>query len=129
MADQQVKHDDVAITEATYLKREAERAQLAMRKSLSDVGANVLHGIDPRGWAHDHPWASLGAATVAGFTAACAVVPSEEQQAIKKLKAIDRALRTRARKAADLLSEDEKDGHEECSPRYHQRAQPFLLWC
>ena len=43
-----------------------------------------------------HPWATLGAAAVAGFAAAATVVPSKEQQALRKLQALEEALEDRA---------------------------------
>lgn len=109
MADQHTNPNDTAVTEATYLKREAERAKLAMRKALGEAGANLMHGVDPRGWAKDHPWWSLLGASVAGFTAACAVVPSEEQRALKRLRAIDRALRAKERAAHAKDHPEDKD--------------------
>lgn len=39
-----------------------------------------------------HPWATLGAAAVAGFVAAHVMVPSEEERALKRLKKIEEAL-------------------------------------
>ena len=50
-------------------------------------------GIDPLAWTKQHPWMALGAAAAAGFVATTTIVPSREQQALKKLAAIERALK------------------------------------
>lgn len=47
---------------------------------------------DPRLWLNDHPWLTLAAASVGGFVAASVAVPSKEQQALKRLEKIERAL-------------------------------------
>ena len=39
-----------------------------------------------------YPWLTLGASTVAGFVATSLLVPSKEDQALKKLAKIERAL-------------------------------------
>jgi len=60
----------------------------ALRKAMSEIG----HGVDPRAWAHVHPWLTLAAASVAGFVTAAAVVPSEEDQLLKRLKKLEKSL-------------------------------------
>ena len=47
---------------------------------------------DPRAWMNVHPWATLGVAAVAGFATAATVVPSKEQQALRKLRELEEAL-------------------------------------
>jgi len=39
-----------------------------------------------------HPWMTLASAAVAGFAAAAATIPSKEEQALKKLAAIEKAI-------------------------------------
>lgn len=46
----------------------------------------------PVEWAKEYPWITVGAAAVAGFVATAALLPSKEEQALKKLAAIERAL-------------------------------------
>jgi len=60
----------------------------ALRKAMGEIG----HGIDPRAWAQVHPWLTLAAASVAGFVTAAAVVPSEEDQLLKRLKKLEKSL-------------------------------------
>lgn len=52
----------------------------------------LAQGLDPKGWTRQHPWVALGASAVAGFVATAVLVPSKEEQALKKLAAIERAL-------------------------------------
>jgi len=59
---------------------------------LKDLKAKLGQGVDPKAWAKEHPWIAVGAAAVAGFAATAALVPSKEEQALKKLAAIERAL-------------------------------------
>lgn len=49
-------------------------------------------GVAPQAWAKEYPWITVGAAAVAGFVAVATLVPSKEEQALKKLAAIERAL-------------------------------------
>ena len=49
-------------------------------------------GVDPKAWAAEYPWVTVGAAAVAGFVAAATLIPSKEEQALKRLAAIERAL-------------------------------------
>lgn len=39
-----------------------------------------------------HPWATIGAAAVAGFVAAAVAIPSKEQRTLKRLAEIEKAL-------------------------------------
>ena len=49
-------------------------------------------GANPVEWAREYPWISVGAAAVAGFVAANMLIPSKEDQALKKLAKLERAL-------------------------------------
>src|SRR4051812_5382774 len=91
--DQQQRVDlNEPLSEAKYLAREAERASAAMRESLKSAFKEVGHGVDPRAWTHEHPWWSMGAAVVAGFAAAHVIVPSQEEQLLKRMKKIEEAI-------------------------------------
>ncbi len=59
---------------------------------FQDLKSKLGQGVDPKAWAAEHPWIAIGAAAVAGFAATAALVPSKEEQALKKLAAIERAL-------------------------------------
>ena len=64
-----------------------------------------------------YPWATLGASAVAGFVAAAALVPSKEEQALKKLAAIEKALNPppprRSEPEEDVGSVDGKRGAQD----------------
>jgi hypothetical protein len=80
------------LSEAEFLKRQADDAKAAISQSLSDLTAKLRNGVDPLVWARQYPWISLGVAAAAGFVGTSMVVPSREQQALAKLAAIERAV-------------------------------------
>jgi hypothetical protein len=82
-----------APSEAQFLQAQADQAAAALSGAFAALKADLAKGADPRAWAHQYPWAAVGAAAVAGFAAASAFVPSKEEQALKKLERIERALR------------------------------------
>jgi hypothetical protein len=90
--DDPSRKDDSKLSESEYLEKQAHDAQAAISQVLQDIKAKLGQGVDPRAWAREHPWVTIGAAAVAGFTATAALVPSKEEQALKKLAAIERAL-------------------------------------
>ena len=79
-------------TEAGYLTNQANEAAAALSQALAALKQDLVKGVDPKVLAKQYPWAAVGAAAVAGFVTASAVVPSKEQQALKKLERIERAL-------------------------------------
>src|SRR5688572_3558398 len=80
------------LSESDFLAQQAEAAKAAIAKAASEFASKLGQGVDPAAWARQYPWVTLGAATVAGFVATSLLVPSKEQQALKKLAAIERAL-------------------------------------
>jgi hypothetical protein len=64
---------------------------------------------DPHRLTKDHPWIAMGAAAVAGFTAAATLVPSKEQQTLRALAAIERSLHAAESKESDK-KDDKKSG-------------------
>ena len=81
------------MSDAKYLQDQAEAAKDAMGRAWSEFMTGMGKSADPRQWAKAHPWVTMASATVAGFAAASTLVPSKEEQALKKLAAIERALR------------------------------------
>lgn len=63
-----------------------------MAHAWDQVKARLGQGLAPQAWAKEYPWITVGAAAVAGFVAASTLIPSKEEQALKKLAAIERAL-------------------------------------
>lgn len=80
------------MSEAEYLAQQAETAKLALAHAWEQVKGRLGQGIAPGEWAKEYPWITIGAAAVAGFVATAALVPSKEEQALRKLAAIERAL-------------------------------------
>jgi hypothetical protein len=80
-------------TEAEYLAAQAHDAAAAIGAAFSSFKTDLSQGLDPKGLAKQHPWIAIGAAAVAGFAAASTLVPSKEEQALKKLSRIEQALR------------------------------------
>lgn len=79
-------------TEVDYLAEQARQAASAIGSVFSAFKSDLAKGVDPATLAKQHPWIALGAAAVAGFAAASTVIPSKEEQALKKLSRIERAL-------------------------------------
>ena len=79
-------------TESEYLAQQAQAAQAALRLAWDEFKGKLEHGVDPKAWAKQHPWIAIGGAAVAGFAATAALVPSKEEQALRKLAELERAL-------------------------------------
>lgn len=52
----------------------------------------IADGLNLGEWAGRYPWLTLGGAAVAGFAAAAGLVPSKEDQALKRLTKLEKAL-------------------------------------
>ena len=94
-------------SEADFLTLQQEHAKAAIARAMNDLKSALAEGADPRAWMQQYPWATMGAAAVAGFVATTMLVPSREQQALKKLAEIERALNPEPRRRA----ERERDEH------------------
>ena len=80
------------LTEKEYLAQQAASARLALSRAWGEAKSHLGQGVNPVAWAREFPWVTVGAAAVAGFTAAATLVPSREQQALRRLARIERAL-------------------------------------
>lgn len=80
------------IAESDFLQRQMNEAAAALSDAWKKAQANLVHGVHPTTLTREHPWIALGSAAVAGFVAAATVVPSKEDQAIKRLAKLERAL-------------------------------------
>jgi hypothetical protein len=89
----------------SYLDIEEKAAKGAIGRAFTELKATVTGGsadaaasggASAKAKMQDtidkHPFLSLGGAAVAGFATALAVVPSKEQQVLKKLAALERAV-------------------------------------
>jgi hypothetical protein len=82
-------------------------ASAALARVKDQLLSDLASGVDPKLWLETHPWATIAGAMVAGFAAASLLVPSKEQQALRRLAAIERALMP---KPADMKSPVDGDG-------------------
>jgi hypothetical protein len=82
---------DVSLSEAEFLKREADRAKAAISQAFSELGQSLKATADPHVLTRDHPWLAISTAAVAGFAAAVTMIPSREQQALRALAELERA--------------------------------------
>jgi hypothetical protein len=98
---------DTALTEAQFLQQEANDAKAALVAALGQLKSQVAAGVDPRGLVKDHPWLTLSGVAAASFVATTVAVPSKEQQALRKLAAIEAAIHRSAPEAA------KRNGHGE----------------
>jgi hypothetical protein len=96
-------------SEADFLTLQQEHARAAIGRVVSEIKGALAEGADPRTWVHQYPWATLGATAVAGFVAATMLIPSREQQALKKLAEIERALNPPPRSKAERERDDHPD--------------------
>ena len=78
--------------EAAFLAQQAADAKAAMTRALSEIGTSLGQSVNVAGLTRQYPWVTLGASAVAGFVASAMIVPSKEDQALKKLAKIERAL-------------------------------------
>lgn len=65
---------------------------MALSRAWGEAKSQLGEGVNPVAWAREFPWVTVGAAAVAGFTAAATLIPSREQQALRRLARIERAL-------------------------------------
>ena len=82
--------------ESEFLQQQVDEAKAALAATLSDAAAALKDGVDPATWARRYPLLAIGSALLAGFAAAAVTVPSKEQQELKKLEKLARALRPAA---------------------------------
>lgn len=106
--------DHTKLSEADFLAKEANDARTAISAMTSEIASGVGAAIDPRPLVGKHPWISLGAAAVAGFTAATMLTPSRQDVAISKLEKLSKALRAAmGEKVSQEAKVDASDNHEE----------------
>jgi hypothetical protein len=95
------------LTESQYLARQQQDAKAAISRTAKELQQELLRSADPRAWMLTHPWATLGAAVVAGFAAASVATPTKEEQALSRLAKLEAALNDRNGHDSDNHS----DGH------------------
>ena len=100
------------MSDSKYLQDQAEAAKDAMGRAWTEFVTGMGKSADPRQWAKAHPWITMASATVAGFAAASTLVPSKEEQALKKLAAIERALHIDGRPKRETNGDGAKEPKE-----------------
>jgi hypothetical protein len=78
--------------EAAFLAQQAADAKAAISATLAEIGKDLGKAVNVGALTRQYPWLTLGASTVAGFVATSLLVPSKEDQALKRLAKIERAL-------------------------------------
>ena len=96
-------------SEADFLTLQQEHAKAAIGRVVGELKGALASGANPKDWMHQYPWATLGVTAVAGFVAATVLVPSREQQALKKLAEIEKALNPQPRRRAERERDDHPD--------------------
>jgi len=104
-------------SEADFLTLQQEHAKAAIGRAVSELKNALAQGADPRHLMKQYPWMTLGASAVAGFLATSMLVPSKEEQALKRLAAIEKALNPpsprRSEPPEDVGSVDGKRGAQD----------------
>jgi hypothetical protein len=113
---QQNNKPQPSLSETQYLQRQAQQAKDAIGRTLSLITSNLGHSADPRAWTREHPWLTLGAAAIGGFTAVTLVVPTKEQRVLRRLAAIERAV---APKPPQVVIAKDGDDQTEEHPAKH----------
>jgi len=63
-----------------------------MARAVGEMKSSLLKGTSPAAWTRAHPWLGVGAGAAAGLIAGLMLVPSREEQALRKLRRIEAAL-------------------------------------
>lgn len=115
-------------SEADFLTLQQEHAKAAIGRVVSELKGALAEGANPKEWMQQYPWATLGASAIAGFVATTLLVPSREQQALKKLAEIERALNPEPRRRAERERDDHPDSVDSKagSDDYKAGKQSFL---
>lgn len=75
---------------------EARHARVAIKQAIAEAKHHLAAAVDPRPIVRQYPLAAVGGAAVVGFVGTFLALPSEQQKAAGRLRAIERALRAEA---------------------------------
>ena len=100
------------MSEAQYLDHQAQEARDAISQLVAEMKQKLAAGVDVRAWTKQYPFVTLASAAVAGFLAGTGVVPSKEDQALKRLAKLERALHPEPRHEATDGRHGKHDSHE-----------------
>ena len=79
-------------TEADYLKQQTDAAKVAISEVLLEAKKALGEGLDAKEWISRFPVAAIGSAIAAGFVTAVLTIPSKEDQELKKIERVRKAL-------------------------------------
>jgi len=68
-----------------------------MKRVGGEIATDLAKSVDPRGWMQAAPWTTLAAAALVGFAGTALVVPSKEEQALRRLRKLEKELRAQER--------------------------------
>ncbi len=109
------------MSEARFLEQQRDLARDAIARTWDQITGGLEQGVNPVEWTREYPFAAMGAAVIAGFIGACSLVPSKQQQALKKLSALERALSAPAPAAEAPVAPSDK------GPNLRRTVAGFML--
>lgn len=80
------------LSEAEFLRREAERSKKAAAQALNNARAALVGKVDPRRITRRHPLIAILSAVVGGFVAATLAIPSREEEELRRLQRLHEAM-------------------------------------
>ena len=75
-----------------YLRTQADEAKASLLQGVNDLKVALAGVADPRRLPRKFPFLTVGGVAVAGFVAAYVAIPSKEQQELKRLERIRKAM-------------------------------------
>jgi hypothetical protein len=99
------------LSEAEYLRQQADDAKAAIAAALADARSAMAEGLDPREWTRRYPLVAVGSALAAGFVATVLAIPSHKQRELKQMEKLRAALHPEA-----AQGDHEKPRPEKASP-------------
>lgn len=95
--------------ESQYLANESADAKQAVQKAVDDLKSSLGQAADPRLWTKEHPWAAMGVSLVAGFAAAAALTPRQDESLGERAAKVASVLKSssRSRGAGRVRDTDE----------------------
>jgi hypothetical protein len=110
-----------------FLREQAEEARRAVLNGLDQLKAAVAGTMDPRNLPRRFPFVTVGAVALAAFATAVVAIPSREQQELKRLERIRRAMYPEPEVAKDA-SKDAKAAAEQAKAAANGEAAKPPLW-
>ncbi len=118
-----------------FLREQAEDAKAALLQGVNDLKAALAGTLDPRQLPRRYPFITVGAVAVAGFAAALIAIPSREEQELRRLERIRRAMYPEPDPPKAAARDGQPDGEKPVKPPLWmtllkegiQAARPILI--